>query len=198
MNRTPLDPLLDKFFDLFFDKNKSQNIAQIFYSMLGRLWIFLILSIIPGVLTNFWNWMYIPMLVLLVYPLQLAFILITYAWIINPINIFKYNRKVKRTYRTLENKILAGNTTVIVNYPQDNTDTYLIYNLIYERESQYGKDMTSLVSKTKGWGTIPYIYNIEFENLIITANVPINKAFDTITTTITYTFDKFRLTNKKK
>lgn len=64
----------------------KKTLLQIFGTKIGWLFISLFLTVIFGVLSNFYDWAEIPMFISLIYPVGLSLVMIVYAWIINPIN----------------------------------------------------------------------------------------------------------------
>ncbi len=64
----------------------KKTLLQIFGTKIGWLFVSLFLTVIFGVLSNFYDWAEIPMFISLIYPVGLSLVMIVYAWIINPIN----------------------------------------------------------------------------------------------------------------
>lgn len=60
-------------------------LQQIFCTKLGWLFICLFLSLVFGILGNWFNWCQTAMLVSLIYPALLTLVTIVFAWIINPL-----------------------------------------------------------------------------------------------------------------
>ncbi len=65
-------------------------LKQIFCTKIGWVCICMVLSVIFGILTNWFDWAYIGVLVSMTYPVILTLIMLAYAWIINPLRkLFK-------------------------------------------------------------------------------------------------------------
>jgi hypothetical protein len=60
-------------------------LQQIFCTKIGWLFIFLFLSLVFGILSNWIDWCEYAMFISLIYPVGLSLVMIVYAWIINPI-----------------------------------------------------------------------------------------------------------------
>lgn len=60
-------------------------LKQIFCTKIGWVFICAFFSVVFGILTNWFNWAYIGVLVSMVYPVILTLIMLVYAWIINPL-----------------------------------------------------------------------------------------------------------------
>lgn len=77
----------------------KKTLLQIFGTKIGWLFVSLFLTVIFGVLSNFYDWAEIPMFISLIYPVGLSLVMIVYAWIINPINEQKNKGKKWFIYR---------------------------------------------------------------------------------------------------
>lgn len=60
-------------------------LQQIFCTKIGWVFICAFFSIVCGILTNWFDWAYIGVLVSMAYPVILTLIMLVYAWIINPL-----------------------------------------------------------------------------------------------------------------
>lgn len=58
---------------------------QIFCTKIGWLFICLFLTVVFGVLSNWFYWAEYAMYISLAYPVVLSVIMLIYAWIINPL-----------------------------------------------------------------------------------------------------------------
>lgn len=58
---------------------------QIFCTKIGWLFICLFLTVVFGVLSNWFDWAEYAMYISLAYPVVLSIIMLIYAWIINPL-----------------------------------------------------------------------------------------------------------------
>ena len=69
----------------------KKTLLQIFGTKIGWLFVSLFLTVIFGVLSNFYDWAEIPMFISLIYPVGLSLVMIVYAWIITQL----MNKKIK-------------------------------------------------------------------------------------------------------
>lgn len=73
-------------------------LLRLLFSKLGLLLLSLIFVFIFGIIASITNyeWATIGLYISLIYPVGLAFLMIIYAWIINPIKEFRKNYKLKK------------------------------------------------------------------------------------------------------
>lgn len=57
---------------------------QIFCTKIGWLFICLFLTLVFGILSNWFDWATYAMFISLIYPVGLSLVMLIYAWIINP------------------------------------------------------------------------------------------------------------------
>lgn len=75
---------------------KLQNILlQIFATKIGWLGISIFCAIVFGVLSNNYEWAQIPFILSWVWPVLYTLIGIAYAWLINPIRVYRETKKLK-------------------------------------------------------------------------------------------------------
>jgi hypothetical protein len=72
---------------------------QIFCTKIGWLFFCLLLTIIFGILANYYDWCEIAMFICFIYPVVLTLIMIVYAFVINPLRDYKENKKIKEQYK---------------------------------------------------------------------------------------------------
>lgn len=76
-------------------ENKMKTwLLQIFTTKIGWLGLTLFLSVVFGILANFYSWAETAMFICWLYPVGLTIVMIVYGWIINPIK--KYMSKKKQ------------------------------------------------------------------------------------------------------
>jgi hypothetical protein len=73
-------------------------LLMLLFSKLGLLLLSLIFVLIFGITASITNyeWANIGLYISLIYPIGLAFLMIIYAWFINPIKQFYKNKKIKK------------------------------------------------------------------------------------------------------
>ena len=68
-------------------------LVQIFCTKVGWLGFSLLMAIIFGLLSNFFDWCETAMYISFIYPVGLLLVMMAYAWVINPIREYKKNKK---------------------------------------------------------------------------------------------------------
>lgn len=76
------------------------------YTKIGKLFLSLALWVITLCLANIWDVLFYVSWIFMIYPLGLFCVMMAYAWVINPINDWKENKKVKEAAKTeITNKL---------------------------------------------------------------------------------------------
>lgn len=77
------------------NENVKHWLLQIFATKLGWLIFTLFLSVVFGILANWYDWAEIAMFISWLYPVGLALVMMAYGWVINPIREYRENKKLK-------------------------------------------------------------------------------------------------------
>jgi hypothetical protein len=118
-------PRFDKFLDKFLNKNNS-TIAQIFYTVYGRLCISAFFIILFGSLTNVWDFANYLHIASWIYPIYIGLKMCLYAWILNPIRLHKENKKWKNNKKRLLKLVESDELFLTIKYPEDTEDQFYI------------------------------------------------------------------------
>lgn len=76
-----------------------QALAQIFLTKIGWLLLTLFLAIVFGVLANYIDWCEYAMYICFLYPVGLTLVMMVYGWIINPIRIYKEQKRIREQFK---------------------------------------------------------------------------------------------------